>query len=679
MLNRNITAFGFAVLLTIGSLIQLRGQPSDSLLYILNNNLVKNDTDRYNLLCRIISGSVDQENNLEYCEQAVKLAEKVNLDAAWPYYKLGYNYLDSGYLPSAMRYFIKAANYYEKNGNDNRLGTIYMAIAETYNKQGNPHDENLYMGKAIEMYKKTGDSVKMVAALNNLGYAEYTRGLYDTALVLFLESKDVFLKLGDSINYEYCIGNTGMAYSKLAQYDKAENYLLQAIEFLTKKGDDRGAIEFTIEYAGILLKKGKMKEAITLATKSFNEALKLGKKDYERDAAQLLAQMYRHTGRYDSAFHYLSIYISANDSIQSDRNIREMADLRTEYEVAQKQSEVEILEKRKSFQRIVNMSLLVILLLAIGLILVYYMSLKRSKKLTAELDERRALLEKQSAELQEKNDKILTANDELKKLYEITNSQKEEIISSINYAQRIQLAILPPETYFTELINENFILFKPKEIVSGDFYWIKQINHYVVLVAADCTGHGVPGAFMSMLGIGYLNEIVQRKEVTQASHILNELRKEIKHSLRQTGKTEESREGIEMALCVIDASAGIMQYAGAFNPLYIISSTNGKPHLNEIKADMMPVGVHFLSDKSFTNHEIKLGIGDTFYIFTDGFIDQVGGTKNTRFGSKNFRKLLLKIFEQPLFEQKEILEKTFNEWKGDQAQRDDILVIGARI
>ena len=139
----------------------------------------------------------------------------------------------------------------------------------------------------------------------------------------------------------------------------------------------------------------------------------------------------------------------------------------------------------------------------------------------------------------------------LKQLNE-TNNQKDEIVSSIQYAQRIQSAILPPETYITELLNENFIFYKPKDIVSGDFYWIKKVNHYIILVSADCTGHGVPGAFMSMLGISYLNEIVQRREITQANQVLNELRKQIKHSLRQTGKKEESRDGMDIALCVID-------------------------------------------------------------------------------------------------------------------------------
>jgi serine phosphatase RsbU (regulator of sigma subunit)/Tfp pilus assembly protein PilF len=679
MYYRIISAFCIAFFMAINSLITVKGQSTDSLLYLLNNDLVKDDVDKYDLLCKIASNSTDADSKLQYSEQAIKLAEKLNILPAQPTVFKGIGYLNSGNLASALEYFIKAANYYKADHSNNGLATAYLYIAETYNLQENHINEKYYLENAIEIYRKEKDSINLALALHNLGYANYGMGQYDTALILFSTTSEIFQKLGYLTQYAYCLGNSGLVYSRLSDFDKAEDYLLHAIEILTKQGDERAVTEYMIEYAGILQHKGEIKKAIACATLCFGSAIKNGFKEYERDAAYRLARLYQVSGKYDSAYHYQSLYINANDSIKSDENIQKMADLRTEFEVAKKQAEVEVLQKKKLIQRIVILGLAIILLLAMGLIMLYYYSLKRSKMLTAALDERRILLEKQSTELLEQNDKIIKANEELKQLYEITNSQKEEIISSINYAQRIQTAILPPETYITELINENFIFYKPKEIVSGDFYWIKQINQYIILVSADCTGHGVPGAFMSMLGISYLNEIVQRKEVTQANQILNELRKEIKHSLRQTGKKEESRDGIDMALCVIDTKKSIMQYSGAYSPLYIISNINGEPAFKEIKADMMQVGMHFSSDKSFTNHEIHLEIGDTFYISTDGFIDQIGGSKNTRFSRKNFKKLLLEIHDQPLFEQKEILEQTLKEWMGINPQRDDILVIGARV
>ncbi|MFH0841638.1 MAG: SpoIIE family protein phosphatase [Bacteroidota bacterium] len=674
-----LSAFFVVLFAAVNSPSVVLGQSTDSLIYLLNNDLVKDDSAKYDLLCRIISGTSDAESKLKYCDQAIKLAEKLNIMLPDPYILKGECYMDSGELASALRWFIKAANYYKEHGDNRGLAKTYTYIAEAYNKQGNPNNEKYYLRNAIEIYKNEKDSVNLASVLHNLGYANYSMGQYDSALILFSGITDIYKKLDMQLEFAYCTGNSGLVYSKLSDFDKAEDHLLRAIEILTKLGDERAVTEYMIEYANILRHKGEINKAVNCANRAFGCAVKNGYKEYERDAARSLAWLYHGSGRNDSAFHYLSLYINASDSIKNNETIQKMADLRTEFEVAKKQTEVEILQKNKLIQRIVILGLAVILLLAIGIILLYYSSLRRSKKLMAALDERRVLLEKQSSELKEKNDTIIKANEELKQLYEITNAQKEEIISSINYAERIQKAILPPEAYITELINEHFIFYKPKEIVSGDFYWIKQINQYIILVSADCTGHGVPGAFMSMLGISYLNEIVQRKEITEANQVLNELRREIKHSLRQTGKKEESRDGIDMALCVIDTNTRIMQYSGAYSPLYIVSHNDGNPVLKVIEADMMPVGVHVSGDKSFTNQQIQLEIGDTFYVSTDGFIDQTGGSNNSRFSSKKFKELLLEIYDKPLFEQKDVLQQILKDWMGENPQRDDILVIGARV
>jgi serine phosphatase RsbU (regulator of sigma subunit) len=291
---------------------------------------------------------------------------------------------------------------------------------------------------------------------------------------------------------------------------------------------------------------------------------------------------------------------------------------------------------------------------------------------TKVIEEQKLSLENQNLDLNQQKIKIQKQN-------EVLNQKNREITDSLNYAKRIQSAMLPPETYFGELLHENFIYYKPKDIVSGDFYWIKQVNHYIILVAADCTGHGVPGAFMSMLGLSYLNEIVQRREITQANLILNELRSEIKHSLRQHGQLDESKDGMDIALCVINMKNKMLQFAGAYNPLILIRDSNGAPELIEMKGDRMPVGFYHGLDKSFNNIEIQLKIGDTLYIFSDGFMDQIGGKEDKKFMSINFKKLLLEIYEQPLYLQKEILDNTLKNWMAGHSQTDDVLVIGVRI
>lgn len=335
--------------------------------------------------------------------------------------------------------------------------------------------------------------------------------------------------------------------------------------------------------------------------------------------------------------------------------------------------------------------MLIILTSAIPLILVFTIwrtvNLSKQKRLlqteianaTKEIKAQKEEIENQRDEIESQRIKVEAQRDELKVQRDLVVKQKDELIDSINYAKKIQTAMLPPEEYFHEFLPEVFILFKPRDIVSGDFYWIRQVNQYTILAAADCTGHGVPGAFMSMLGMSYLNEIVHRREITQANQVLNELRKQIRNSLRQYGKPEEAKDGIDMAICVIDEKNRYLQYSGANIPLYLIRNKNGTPELREIKADRMPLGYYQGRFRTFTNREIELEFGDVLYLTSDGFIDQKGGKDGKKFLSKNFRDLLLKIHDEPFRDQKSTLERTITEWIGENSQIDDILVIGFRV
>jgi len=254
-------------------------------------------------------------------------------------------------------------------------------------------------------------------------------------------------------------------------------------------------------------------------------------------------------------------------------------------------------------------------------------------------------------------------------------AQKDEITDSIRYAKRIQNALYPPCELISDSLNDFFILNKPRDIVSGDFYWMAEKEGKVVVAVSDCTGHGVPGAFMSMLGIAYLNEIVNKTVTLRANEILNQLRGNVIRSLHQTGKSGEAREGMEMALCIIDFNRGRVQYSGAFNPLYLIRNKE----LIELKGDNMPIGIYSDEEESFTNHKIDLQKGDALYMFSDGYVDQIGGPRRKTFRKKYFKELLLSISDKKMTDQYLILEQTFKEWQGDIDQIDDILVMGLRV
>jgi len=253
-------------------------------------------------------------------------------------------------------------------------------------------------------------------------------------------------------------------------------------------------------------------------------------------------------------------------------------------------------------------------------------------------------------------------------------ARTREITDSIQYASRIQNALLPPSEELGKLLPPYFILNKPRNIVSGDYYWVASKDNKVIVAVADCTGHGVPGAFMSILGLAYLNEILSKSAAIRANEILNQLRAQVIKALRQTGKADEARDGMEIALCVIDFKKKKLQYSGAFRPLYLIRDKN----LIEFKGDSMPIGFYEDEDSSFKNEEFTFMENDIIYLFSDGYVDQLGGPDRKTFKSGKFKKLLLDIHMKPLQEQKEILIRHFEEWRNNVEQIDDILVLGIK-
>lgn len=254
-------------------------------------------------------------------------------------------------------------------------------------------------------------------------------------------------------------------------------------------------------------------------------------------------------------------------------------------------------------------------------------------------------------------------------------AQKQEITSSIEYASRIQMAMLPMEEHFREFFADYFVFFKPRDIVSGDFYWIGEDENHIFFTVADCTGHGVPGAFMSTLGISTLNEIITNKKDLHANTVLNLLREKIKTSLHQTGKEGEAADGMDISFCILHKNRKSLEFSGAYNPLFIIQ--NGE--IKEYKGDRMPIGIYIGEKESFTNFEINVSKGDIIYIFSDGYADQFGGPDGTKYKKANLRKLLSENYDRPMAGQRQIIESEFEKWRGKTDQIDDITIIGLQI
>lgn len=291
-----------------------------------------------------------------------------------------------------------------------------------------------------------------------------------------------------------------------------------------------------------------------------------------------------------------------------------------------------------------------------------------SRRLIAEKEELEEIVKERTAE-------VVAQKDEIEAQSEMISIQNEEIKSSIHYASRIQGAILTPDEQINQIFNEYFILFLPRDIVSGDFYWITKVGSKKICVVADCTGHGVPGGFMSMLGMSFISQIIGKGGSLHPGEILNQLRSSVINSLHQTGEVGGSKDGMDIAIYVIDEETNILEFSGANNPLVHIRNNE----LNHIKSDKMPIGIHMRANEPFTTHTMELKPGDCIYTFSDGYVDQFGGPDFRKFMIKNFKDLLLEIHQLPMAEQRERLHKNLLDWHGTSPRIDDVVVMGIRI
>jgi len=273
----------------------------------------------------------------------------------------------------------------------------------------------------------------------------------------------------------------------------------------------------------------------------------------------------------------------------------------------------------------------------------------------------------------------------LKNAEKIISRQNKEITDSINYAKHIQKALLPNQQYVNNVLNDNFVLFKPRDVVSGDFYFVKKMGNIAIVAAADCTGHGVPGAMLSVLSYSIIDEIIRLHKVQTMGEVLNLSRKYLKKALKQTKAVSSVKDGLDVSLCAIDFNNRKLEYAGANNSVYIIRQGNisndgiiEKTSFIELKADRQPIGI-YPHEKPFTNHVFDLEKNDQIYMFSDGYPDQFGGPKSKKFMTKHFKNLLVEISNEPMDVQKDILISKHNQWKGNLEQVDDILVIGIKV
>lgn len=394
------------------------------------------------------------------------------------------------------------------------------------------------------------------------------------------------------------------------------------------------------------------------ALEMFNKSLELAKENNIKQEIQYgyedLSKTYQKLGQYKKAFDYYRLFVLYKDSIFSENSSKRINQLQEQLGAAKTKRALEQQQAASALQeaQIKKQKILIFVAVAILILIAFFMIY-----------------------IFQQNKKIKKANDQLEEQNELIMDQKKEITDSIHYASRIQRAILPPDELLDRVLPEKFLLFKPRDIVSGDYYYINEKNGKVVVIAADCTGHGVPGAFMSMLGTAFLNQIMGSDDEPHSDIILNQLRGHVIRSLHQTGKTGESADGMDLALYVLDFEKKQIEFSGANNPLVIIRDGE----VLETKADKMPIGIHIRKDEPFTRNVVDVKKGDVLYTFSDGYQDQFGGPKGKKFMIKNLKVLLSEIYKKPMEEQKQILNDAIEKWMENTEQIDDIILIGVRI
>lgn len=562
-----------------------------------------------------------------------------------------------------------------------------LTAASAYFLQSKNNIALQYLSDAFSWFEENKSEKGYVRALLLKGNIFESFGDYEKTLRFWLEAYRGSIEIKDIESEGEACSQLGLIYSRLCNFDKALEYFNKGLKIREELGDENAAAS-SLNRIGMVLRQTKKYDE---ALEYYFRSLDIRKKNKQTSAIPWtllgIANTYEDMKRYPESLDYYEMGTTGGDKrcmLQCLMGAGRVYSITGNPSNAEKRLEQSLLMAQE-------LNSMVLVADAHSALAAHYELFKKpDRALKSFKNYLKARESFHSSEVQSKLSNIEVAHAiekseqekeiyrlrhvELKLAYDIIEEKNRDITASINYASRIQRALLPDPGEVKGLSTNSFILFLPKDIVSGDFYWFSELAGKLILAAGDCTGHGVPGALMSMLGISFLEEIVNNREISDSDKILNELRKEVQRALHQKGAREEAKDGMDISLCVIDRKKNTIHFSGAYNSLYLIR----KGELQEFSADRMPIGIFDLSDRSFSKQTIKIIKGDTIYMFSDGYADQFGGPNGKKFKYSQLKELLVSGHKLPLKKQKEKLESEFLKWKGDNPQTDDVLVIGIR-
>ena len=627
----------------------------------------------------IIEGSCEFNDILKYCNKTVELSDKLlkkipeKKDSILHFKSIalndiGYYYKELGKTAKAIDYFLMGIKIQESINDSNEFVIGYNNIATILKEQGDTTNALKYFEKAESLCKKFKNLKVLCHIQNQIGLTYRQKGNYAKALSYYENSLALARSLKDEKQIAKTLNFIGSVYTRQKEFNKATQIFEEALNIFKSINDYGGQSTSLMFLASI--NKNELKD-LKKAEKQYLLALEYATKSHNlsnrQNILQALGVLYHSLKINDKAFSYYYNYTTLKDTIQNDELKRNVLKKEMQYSFDKKFAEDSIkhTEEQKVKDAIIkaNISELnqektqrfalyggIILLIVFGIFI--YNRFKLSQK-------QKEIIELKNKETESQNI--------------IIEEKQKEILDSIHYAKRIQNALLASETILNENLNGNnnyFVCYKPKDIVSGDFYWATEHNNKFYFAICDCTGHGVPGAFMSLLNIGFLSEAIKEKNIEQPHEIFNYVRSRLISTISQEGQ----QDGMDGILICLDKETKQYTYAAANNEPILISNDK----INELPKDKMPVGKGEKTE-SFTLQTINPNKGDTLYLYTDGYADQFGGTKGKKFKYKALNNLLLAHVNEPMARQKEHLNNAIEQWRGNLEQVDDILIIGLKI
>ncbi len=605
------------------------------------------------------------EKALELLNKSLDLRKEISDTAgiAKALNNIGIIYYYKGDYDGAIEQWLKSVKIEEQLGHKTGMANNLNNIAAVVYQTGDIEKAIDYNKQALAIRREINDVRGMTSSLQNLSVIFQGQKEYERALVYQREALELAETLNDRGRLANVYDALSTTYVEMGNLDEAEKYALKAYTICKEMGIIRLVPNQCNTLGMVYNERGQYDKAQKYLEEGLALANQMQHLEWMRNLNSNIAETYQYQKKYKKALKAIRDYITLNDTLLNQSNSQQIAEMEAKYQNEKKELEIQGLNKDKLLQKSV---------------------LKQVRE-----EGRRQSVQKwgfaggfalmlvlafvvfRSYRQKRKDNEIISHQ---KTIVEV---QKEEILDSINYAKRIQEAILPPERVVNQYLKDSFILYKPKDIVAGDFYWLHGTDGGVIFGAADCTGHGVPGAMVSVVCHNALNRSVREFQLTEPGRILDKTRELVIETFEASD--EEVMDGMDIALCSMQRQDNTLQFSGANNGAVIIpTGAKTLEDIVEIKPDKQPVGKYAVP-KPFTTHKVELNPGDTLYIYSDGYPDQFGGPKGKKFMYKRFKQLLIDNVAKPMKEQHDLLARHFEEWRGDVEQVDDVCVIGVRV